>query len=213
MKTDDLISALARSAAPVDARRVSRQFSASMLGAVLVSLVAMQLVFGMRPDLRAAAGDPVFWVKLAFPAAAAAAALALLRRAAYPGTRLGAARIAPLAPFAAAWVLGLFVLLQAPAAERPALVLGYSWWQCALSVPLLSAPAMALAFMALRRLAPTRLALAGAAAGLFAGGVGALAYALSCTEMEMPFVATWYSLGMLLATAAGAALGPRVLRW
>ena len=66
---------------------------------------------------------------------------------------------------------------------------------------------------ALRELAPTRLRLAGAAAGALAGGAGAAVYALHCPEFGAPFLAVWYVLGMALPVAAGAWLGPRVLRW
>jgi hypothetical protein len=40
-----------------------------------------------------------------------------------------------------------------------------------------------------------------------------LAYALYCPEMAAPFVAIWYLLGMLIPAAAGAVLGPLLLRW
>jgi hypothetical protein len=32
-------------------------------------------------------------------------------------------------------------------------------------------------------------------------------------ELATPFIATWYLLGMLIPTAIGAWLGPRLLRW
>ena len=66
---------------------------------------------------------------------------------------------------------------------------------------------------AMKGLAPTRLSLAGGAAGLLAGTIGALVYALHCPEMEAPFIGVWYVAGMLIPTAAGASLGPIVLRW
>jgi hypothetical protein len=62
-------------------------------------------------------------------------------------------------------------------------------------------------------MAPTRLRLAGAAGGLAAGAAGALVYTLHCPELAAPFLASWYVLGMLIPTAAGALLGPRLLRW
>jgi hypothetical protein len=46
-----------------------------------------------------------------------------------------------------------------------------------------------------------------------AGALGALGYALACTELSPAFIAVWYSLGIGLAGALGAALGPLVLRW
>lgn len=60
---------------------------------------------------------------------------------------------------------------------------------------------------------PTRLALAGAAAGLLAGTVGIAVYALYCPEMDAPFLAIWYVLGMSVPVAAGALAGPLLLRW
>jgi hypothetical protein len=66
---------------------------------------------------------------------------------------------------------------------------------------------------AMRELAPTRLRLAGAGTGLLAGSLGALVYSLHCPESAAPFIAFWYLLGMLIPTALGALLGPRLLRW
>ena len=58
-----------------------------------------------------------------------------------------------------------------------------------------------------------RLRAAGAAAGLGAGAWAATIYCLHCPEASALFVLTWYSLGILLATAIGALVGPRFLRW
>jgi hypothetical protein len=49
--------------------------------------------------------------------------------------------------------------------------------------------------------------------GLVAGGVALMAYALHCDEAAPAFIAIWYSLGVLLATALGAVIGPQFLRW
>jgi hypothetical protein len=46
-----------------------------------------------------------------------------------------------------------------------------------------------------------------------AGGAGAAVYALHCPELQAPFLAVWYVLGMAIPVAAGALLGPRLLRW
>jgi len=68
-------------------------------------------------------------------------------------------------------------------------------------------------FWAMRGLAPTRPPLAGTAAGLLAGTVGALVYCLHCPEMGAPFIASWYLLGMLMPALLGAFLGRFLLRW
>jgi Negative regulator of sigma F len=52
----------------------------------------------------------------------------------------------------------------------------------------------------------------GAAARFAAGSFGALAYTLHCPELAAPFLGIWYLLGMLIRTAIGAWLGPRLLR-
>jgi hypothetical protein len=57
------------------------------------------------------------------------------------------------------------------------------------------------------------LALSGAGAGLLAGALGTLVYALHCPESAAPFIGIWYVLGIAIPTLAGAMLGPRVLRW
>ena len=64
-----------------------------------------------------------------------------------------------------------------------------------------------------RQFAPTRLRATGAVIGLAAGAASATLYSLHCPEAGASFVLTWYSLGIAAATAIGAALGPRLLRW
>ena len=78
---------------------------------------------------------------------------------------------------------------------------------------MLSLPLLIGAFWVLRGLAPTRLTLAGTAAGLAAGALGSLVYSFHCTESAMPFVAIWYTLGVLVPGLIGAIAGRFVLRW
>jgi hypothetical protein len=213
MRTDDLIAALASDIAPIDPARTERRFFVKLAAGAVLALAAMLLFMGVRPDLPAAAALPMFWMKLIFPASLALAALVMLRRLSYPGMRLGRAPAAAALPVTAVWIFAGLVLLKAPTGERLALVLGDTWLQCSFSIALLSMPALGLALWAARELAPTRLALAGAAAGLFAGAVAAFAYALRCPQSQAPFVAVWYLLGMLIPSGAGALLGRRLLRW
>lgn len=213
MKTEDLITALAADAPPVDPRRVARRFTLVTLAGLPIALVAVLALLGPRHDLAVAMGLPMFWVKLAFPLAIGASAWLLLRRLGSPGARAGGTLAGVVLPVLLMWLLAAAVLLSAPAGERLPLVLGATWRQCPAFITLLALPAGALAFGALRGLAPTRLVPAGAAAGLFAGAVGAAAYSVHCPELQAPFLGVWYLLGMLVPAALGAALGPRVLRW
>jgi hypothetical protein len=213
MKTVELINALAADSDPVDPARVAQRFYLKLAAGALLALVAVLLLLGVRPDLREALELPMFWMKLLFPALLATAALVGLRRLSYPGMRLGRVPAVAALPLAVVWMLAAVVLLRAPAGERLPLVFGQTWLECPVLITLLSLPALWLAFRAARELAPTRPTLAGAAAGLFAGAVAASAYAIHCPEMQAPFLATWYVLGMLIPTAAGALLGRRLLHW
>jgi len=93
------------------------------------------------------------------------------------------------------------------------MIVGDQWLECLLSIPIIAIVPFAAAIWAVRRAAPTNLARTGAFAGLIAGGVSAAGYALHCTDDSFPFVAVWYGGTIVLCTLAGAALGPRLLRW
>ena len=173
----------------------------------------MAVLLGVRPDIVEAVQLPMFWVKLAFPAALFAAALLAVLRLSRPGARLGRVPAAVAAPVLAMWLLGAVVILAAAPGDRAELLLGFSAASCPFTIALLSVPLFVATLWAMKGLAPTRLALAGAASGLLAGAGGALVYALYCPEMAAPFIGVWYLLGMLIPTALGTMLGPRLLRW
>ncbi|MBA3771371.1 MAG: DUF1109 domain-containing protein [Ramlibacter sp.] len=213
MRTDDLVAALAANISPIDPTQADRRFVAKLMAGALSALVAMLALMGPRADLTAAAVLPMFWMKVLFPAILAIAAFVALRRLSHPGMRLGRASAGAVLPLTLVWTVAGLVLLSAPASERPALLLGETWTVCPFGIALLSVPALGLALWATRELAPTRPSLAGATAGLFAGAVGAFAYALHCPETQAPFLAVWYVLGMLIPTGAGAVLGRRLLHW
>jgi hypothetical protein len=213
MKTDDLVAMLSTGAGAVAPHAVARRYALALPAGALGALLLMALLLGVRRDLGAALLLPMFWVKVAFVACMAAASLLAVLRLSRPGMRLAWVRGALGAPVLAIWVLAALALLQADAAQRPALFFGDTWTSCPLLVAMLSLPTFAAVLWALRGLAPTRLRLAGAAAGLFAGAVGALVYCLHCPELAAPFVGFWYLLGMLIPTVVGALVGPRLLRW
>lgn len=213
MKTDDLIAMLATGVAPVDPYLVAKRLATALLVGGAGALALLLMGYGIRPDLAQAARAPMLWVKLGFAFVIAASSLVLTQRLARPGVQPGKAWLGVVLPWIALSVAGLVVLLQAQPEARLGLVLGRTWLSCAFSISLLSLPAFAGLAWALRGLAPTRLGLAGACAGLLAAAVGTLIYALHCPEVEAPFLAVWYVLGLLIPTVAGAMLGPRWLRW
>src|SRR5262249_48509947 len=101
----------------------------------------------------------------------------------------------------------------APVAARRTMLLGSSALVCPFYIVGLSLPVLVAGIILLRRMAPTNLMLAGGAAGLMAGALGAWVYSFHCTEEALPFLAIWYSLGVAAVVALGAALGKSLLRW
>jgi hypothetical protein len=213
MKTDELISMLAQGAQAVEPHALRRRYATALGWGGFGAMLLMVLMLGVRPDLAEAARLPMFWVKLVFPAALLAAALLAAARLSRPGVRLGRVASALVAPVLAIWLLAAVALLGATPGTRSQLIFGETWASCPFNVALLSMPVFVALLWAMRGLAPTRLALAGAAAGLLSGAAGAAVYALHCPEMAAPFLGIWYLLGMLIPTALGALLGPRLLRW
>ena len=169
------------------------------------------LALGLNPGLSSMGA--ALALKLFYVAGLTAGAAWLTARLARPGAPWLHALASVVLVVVGMCVPALISWSQATALQRGELFYGQSWATCPWRVAALSAPALLLGFLAIRGLAPTRLRLAGAAAGLMAGGLGAFGYALHCPEVSPVFVLTWYSLGMLVPAAVGAVLGPRLLRW
>lgn len=213
MKTDDLIALLASDSLPVAKRAAPRRIALALSAGVAVALVILMLFYGVRPDIAQAVHWPMFWAKMMFGVVIAMAGFVALQRLARPGVRLGSSWLGLAMPVLLVWVMAAFVLAAAPDDLRASLVLGRTWRTCTASIAMISLPVFIAAFAALRTLAPTRPSWAGACAGAMSGGAGAAVYALHCPELEAPFLAVWYVLGIALPTVAGALLGPRLLRW
>lgn len=211
MKTDDLIAMLARDAGPAPRGVVARRIGPAMVLGVLASVLLAFAVLGFVPAETFAFAAP--WFKLAYAAAMVAAAAWLTAQLARPVGRLSGPSSAVAGVVLASALVGLLSWWATPGGARMAGLLGHSWALCPWFVLGLSLPALAALLWALRGLAPTRPRAAGLAAGLLAGALGAGGYALACTELAMSFVAAWYTLGIAMAGALGALLGPRVLRW
>jgi hypothetical protein len=213
MKTDDLIAMLATGVAPVDAHAARKRFQTALVWGVVGALALMLSGYGLRHDLAQAAGLPMFWVKLAFPLAIAIPAVLLTLRLSRPGMPIGKLWTALPVPWLVIAALAIATLVPASPDERWPLVMGKTWMSCAFNIAWVSAPVLAGMLWALKGMAPTRPALAGACAGLASAATGAVVYALHCPEMQAPFLAVWYMLGMLVPTAVGAVVGAKWLRW
>ena len=213
MKTDELITLLACDAAPVKRGAIPRSLAALALGGAVAALVIMVPWIGFRPDFPAALADPAFWMKMAYTFGLGVAGFMLAERLSRPGATSRAGWVLAAACAVAIAALAFAQLLIMPAAEAPAAVFGYSWDSCPWLIFILALPCLALALWIMRGFAPTRTTLAGAAAGLLAGGVSATVYGLHCIESTAPFIALWYTLGIALTVVTGAIAGSRILRW
>lgn len=213
MNTDALIVSLARNVKAVPRYAVGRRLAIGLAGGGVVTLAAIILSLGIRPDLALAMQGSSFWVKWAYTISLGIGAIAMIARLARPDTvRLRWAWLIVLPVILLAGI-GVLEMAHVPPAEWLAMWLGHSWKRCPWLVLMLSAPIFVGLLWSFRRLAPTRLRLAGAAAGLASGACAATLYCLHCPEVSAIFVLTWYTLGIALATAVGAIVGPRLLRW
>jgi hypothetical protein len=213
MKTDDLVAALSTHIEPVNRRLVSRTVYVALAVGTVATLGIMLVGFGVRSDLMTARALMFLLLKLAFTVGIVGGASAYLTRLARPGGEGRASSISAAVPFAAIVLLSAISLGLAPSSHWNKMVMGDEWLECLLSIPIIAIVPFAVIIAAVRRAAPTNLVRAGAVAGLIAGGVSAMAYALHCTDDSLPFVAVWYSGTIVLCTLAGAVLGPRLLRW
>ena len=211
--SDALIDRLTADLRPTPRSVVARRLLLGLGVGVAVSAVLVWRLLGFRPDMGVAAASMMFWMKFAYVLALAGFALwtaGALARPDRQGWGRGLWLILPIAVVAA---IAAWKLLNAPPSMREAMVMGGSAAVCPWRIIVFALPPLVGLIWAVRGLAPTRLRWAGAMIGVAAGGAGAFAYALHCTESTAPFLAVWYSFGILGAGAIGALLGPRVLRW
>jgi hypothetical protein len=213
MKTDDLVAVLSTNVEPVRRGLVGRTLSIAVAGGAVIALGITFAALGLRADLTTARAMIFLLLKISFAVAVIGVAVRYLLRLARPGAERGISPRTIALPFAAIALLGAISLGTEPSSHWDSMILGDEWLECLLSIPIIAIVPFAVTIFAVRRAAPTNLVRTGAVAGLVAGGVSAVAYAFHCTDDSLPFVAVWYGATIVLCTLAGAALGPRLLRW
>ena len=215
MKTDSLIDLLARQAGPASAEHPATRATRRLLPVALFGLLssAVLALWIMGPIPAAMAWTAAPWIKAFYGLCLAGGAGALVVRLSRPAAALRRTPVPLVIALLTMGALGTMSYLGTPVEERQAAVWGHSALTCPWAIAGLALPALAASLFTLRRMAPTRLGLAGAAAGLFAGALGALGYALACTETAPTFIALWYTAGIGLSGLVGGLLGPKVLRW
>jgi hypothetical protein len=213
MKTEDLVSLLSTGAEAVDLRLTSRRWLLALAGGALIAFLLTAGILKLNPALWRETSMPMFWVRESYCVVLGVLGLISVVRLARPGLRLGLAPVGIPVVVIAMSVLAVVTLVAASPQNRARLILGYTAGVCPFLIALVAAPLFIALLWVMRSLAPTRLRWAGAASGFAAGSIGALVYTLHCPELAAPFLAIWYLLGMLIPTAIGAWLGPRLLRW
>jgi hypothetical protein len=212
MKTDDLIKAIAADAAasmPSVGVRMTAALAAG--GSVAVALFVLNL--GVRPDVLDALQTWRFDTKLAIALLTFAGALWATARLARPDADRRLALAALLLPLLALAIAAGWELSFSPVATWSARAIGSNSKLCVVSIIAMSIAPLSALLLALRAGAPSSPGMAGAAAGLAAGGLAATLYATHCTDDSPMFVALWYIPAVLVITLVGAAAGRRVLRW
>lgn len=211
--TNELIDRLVADLAPVPRSAVLRRLALGAGAGALATLAAMLLWLGPRADLGEAPMLPSFWIKAVYTFAAAAAGLLAVERLARPGGGGRHGALLGVAAFIVVVVMAAGELAAGPG-DGHRILFGRTASFCPLAIVILAVPVLAGTCWAMRGLAPTRTVVAGLGAGLFAGAVSAFLYSFSCAERGIPFLASWYTLGIVLAGVLGA-LGGRagLLRW
>lgn len=211
MKTEDLISALAVDSTPKG--RLGRSLLIALLAGAAIAGAAFFTTLGFRHDIDSAMHTMRFLFKFLVTLSLAAAAIGVVWRIGRPAVLLGPAAWAlaiPVLLLVAAVAIELAVM---PEASWGARLVGRNWMHCLMAIPAFSIPTLAGLLFVMRDGAPWSPTLAGAVAGLASAGIAATYYASNCTDDSPLFVATWYTLAVMIVTLAGALIGRRLLQW
>lgn len=213
MKTDDLIDMLSSGPDAIKPPRAAHATRLALLAGLLGSVAVMLMLLGVRSNLLEELSWAAFWSKLLFSLALAAAGWLAVKRLSTPGASTGRLPLFLGAPILLAWCGAAVLLANAAPELRAELFWGRTWRYCPVLIAVIALPIFAAVLHVMRQRAPTRLRLAGGAAGFAAGATAAAVYCLHCPELSIAFVGFWYLLGILIPTALGALVGPRVLAW
>ena len=212
MRTDDLIKAL-----DADARSKAMPLRSvwwvAAAAAAVIAAVVFFLTIGPRPDIMVAMHTMRFLAKFVFTIVLAVTAFGLIRALSTPGAstaRAAAWMAAAPVLVAVAVILELFMVPEVMWGTR---MVGTNMMICMGFIPLIGIGPLAIFLWVLRYGAPTRPVLAGAVAGLLAGGLSATFYAAHCFDDSPLFVATWYTIAIIVLAAIGGLGGRLFVRW
>lgn len=212
MDTNELIKALTAYTRPREAPLSTVWWGAAAL-AVVVATAVFLVALHPRPDLADAADTPRFLTKFLLMLTVAGSAFGALRALSHPeGNLRGTLPLLIAAPalLIAAVVLELLAVPPETWAER---LIGTSNVHCLTLITMLGLGPLSIFLLALRHGAPSSPGIAGAVAGLLAGGIAATIYVVHCVDNSPLFVAVWYTLAILGLAVVGAACASRLARW
>lgn len=212
MDTNELIKTLSVDARPT-ATSLSNTWGRAVALAVLLAGTVFFAALGLRPDIAAAAETLRFLFKFVVAFTLAVSAFGIARTLSRPGEdwRQAVPYMAVAPVLLSIAVVAEFFALP-PEAWRAAAI-GTNNLVCLIYIPLIGIGPLGIFLWALRHGAPTRPALAGAVAGLLAGGISAAFYAAHCTDDSPLFVAIWYTTAIAGLAVIGAIAGIRFARW
>lgn len=211
MNTSDLINILVMDRAPSLSLRYTIAVALA-IGALFTGLAFLPMA-GIRPDIAQVALSWRFLAKVAIVLMIAGSAIGLTLRLGRPDGELGHLK---WAPWLVLLVLALAVgteLIVVPPAQWENRLFGIHWLFCMGLILLFSLPPLVGLLVALKYAAPRNESLAGAIAGIAAGGIGATIYVAHCPDDSPLFVAAWYTLAIGFVALSGLVVGRRLLRW
>jgi hypothetical protein len=211
VKTDELINLLAEDA-PVRIGN-DRAMALALIAGAVVSTAVLVLFIGVRPDLTTAFDTPRALFKICQTLILALVAAALVFPIGRPGAALRNRALALALPTGLLAVAVAAELLVLPQQDWKRSMIGNYADYCLLYVPILSLAPLFCLLLALKGAAPDRPGLAGAVAGLAAGGIAAAIYAWHCHDDSPLFLAVWYPIAIAIVILAGFLVGRRLLRW
>jgi len=209
--TEDLIHSLSRHAGErhgASAMAFPHSLPAAVALSLIIAVAMIWLCVGVRVDFWSMIQGAAFHHKLAVTLALGVGGFVLARRA-------GQAEHSslPLLALLPGIALLAFGALTDRSGLSPLGASGVSVPICVGAILVVSMPALAILLGVFRLGATTRPSMAGAAAGLLAGAVGAAAYTIACKNDGGLFIAIWYPAAILIVTGFGALIGRRALAW
>ena len=211
MKTGDLIKGLSADKTP--GMPMARTWLLATLAAVGLAALAFFALLGPRPDINDAMGSWRFLLKFVETGLLALTAWGAVTMLSSPGQYRSWPMVALLAAPVLLVIAAMLEMSLIPSGDRVPKMIGTNNMLCLLAIPAIGLPPLAVFLAALKHSAPVRPGVAGAVAGLFAGGIAAFFYGMHCIDDSPLFVIIWYTLAIAILAAIGAVAGRRILRW